>query len=156
MVESEPNPLDSLPTFRSTPDARPYTHLGCGGVTTISGAMFSILCDPFKRVTGTYCVECQRHARPKDVIWTDTGENVAAYRARMREATPARAKWWRGNGWALLIILGLTLGFAAGIPFLSTRSIAGPFIGIIIGFFISLVPAFLVIRKYSIDYRKYR
>ena len=87
------HPVGSLPDLSRepdarSPDARVYQHLLCGALTEISGGNFIRLVNPFALVGETVCCGCGKAVPIRQVVWVDTGENVAAYRSRLRSATP--------------------------------------------------------------------
>jgi hypothetical protein len=68
--------------------SRAYVHYGCGTETIISGGDFKQICNPLTLCIETYCCGCSDYVTLQTVAWTDTGETIAAYRNRLRAATP--------------------------------------------------------------------
>jgi hypothetical protein len=60
--------------------SRDYIHSTCGGVTRISGDDYVILECPFRGVSGTYCVTCEKGVPLEEVAWADTGQKISEYR----------------------------------------------------------------------------
>jgi hypothetical protein len=52
----------------------------CGGVTRISGDDYVILECPFRGVSGTYCITCEKGVPLEEVAWVDTGQKISEYR----------------------------------------------------------------------------
>jgi hypothetical protein len=59
---------------------RDYIHSSCGGVTRISGDDYVILECPFRGVSGTYCITCEKGVPLEEVAWVDTGQKISEYR----------------------------------------------------------------------------
>jgi predicted Zn finger-like uncharacterized protein len=67
-----------------------YTHRKCSGSTSISDDIVRMITsDPFWFISSTYCCGCQGFVGLGEVKWEETGETLAAYRARLRRSTPA-------------------------------------------------------------------
>jgi hypothetical protein len=73
---AEPRPTDDWL-------ARSYEHADCGHETLVSGDDYVLLECPFRPIESTFCVGCGRLVPLSSVAWSDTGENVAAYRDRL-------------------------------------------------------------------------
>jgi hypothetical protein len=108
-VETGPGPEHD--SIASPPAARTYRHRPCGTLTQISGQSFLRLANPFAVAHETICCGCGRAVPIRDVEWADTGENVAAYRKRLRSETPLGLRVFFG---LLGPVLGALIGFACG------------------------------------------
>jgi hypothetical protein len=98
-----------------TPNSRAYTHHACGNTTVVTDEHFTAICDPFRLVTGTFCVGCESHFPLKDFAWADTGEVIADARERWaREAPPAVRTLNSSLGCWLTLALGAAAGAAVG------------------------------------------
>src|SRR5436189_197689 len=104
------------------PEARTYVHSACGGTTTINGYDFLNLCDPRYPVTRVPCAHCGQTGPLADFAWADTGEQLSAYRARVRASTPALTRKWQGPLRIALLIAGPILGTVVGLALLSLLS----------------------------------
>ena len=148
------------------PAARVYRHRQCGSLTEIGGHNFLRLANPFAVVTETMCCRCQRAVAIRHVEWADTGENVMAYRRRLRAQTPlGRRLFFCVLGGAVGAFAGfvcgyigglLLIGAAAGRPWWRQESglIAAPivaFAGFLIG--AQLLTAPLMRTLWGLDYR---
>jgi Predicted transmembrane sensor domain len=91
---------------------RAYVHSLCGGVTRVSGGDFLDICDPFVPCAATYCCECAESAPLSDVRWTDTGESIFDYRARLLTKTPKLLRVWH---YGVGILVGAALGSTGGL-----------------------------------------
>lgn len=65
---------------------RDYTHLPCGGSTTVDGPEFEALADPLAGMVATYCSHCEEVFPLDQFAWTDTREKVTDYYARYRNS----------------------------------------------------------------------
>lgn len=98
--------------FDEVPDGRPYIHAGCGEATVVSEKHFTMICDPFRPCTGTFCVTCNDFFPLTEVRWADTDEPISDFRARMKQLTPGPMRAWRsGLGCLIGLIVGVLGGF---------------------------------------------
>lgn len=67
--------------------ARTIVHAGCGE-TIVSGVDYVLLECPFRQVPAVRCDCCGEDVPLSSVAWSDTGENVAEYRRRIKESVP--------------------------------------------------------------------
>ncbi|MGL4463432.1 MAG: hypothetical protein ACRC1K_14880 [Planctomycetia bacterium] len=74
--------------------SRSYRHLGCGGVTVVSGDHYVMLESPFQPVTGTFCVGCNNYVPLDKVVWEDTLEVVKTYRQRIYDSVTWKRRWY--------------------------------------------------------------
>lgn len=81
-------PPEAYEEAEETPNSRVYVHKRCGTATLVSGDDFRRLVDPFSPVQVTYCASCRKMESLDKVAWSDTGEPIAAFRRRLRDATP--------------------------------------------------------------------
>lgn len=135
---------------KGVPAERAYTHRACGQVTVVSGSDFDRLANPFAVATRTFCVGCQRAVWIGSVAWEDTGESIATYRRRQRQAAPFSLKLF---GWGAGPLLGAAVGWAV-----RPNEISGAVVGAIAGFIaMAFFAAPLVCRWFwKIDYRSMR
>ena len=142
----------------AAPTSRTYTHRRCEGQTVVSDAHYTHISDPFRPCTATYCCTCANFVPLPEVFWSDSGEDLVAYRQRMRKETPGTLRFWRSG-------LGLLLGGAigAGIGYLISLAVQIPlnkgigFIlaGLILGGMLTyLIGSLILTRIYDIDYRR--
>jgi hypothetical protein len=132
-------------------NGRTYRHRTCGGETRVSGDNFEWLSDPFLPCTGTYCAGCRRHGGLGAFEWSDTGETIAARRARLRRGCPAMVKVW---GWLIGPILAAVLG--AGIAAAVTgRPREGAVAGALTGWAMcaAVLPSQLAKRVWGYNFR---
>lgn len=146
-VQRNGNRGRSIP-LRETPTGRGYVHTRCGDETWVDENHFTHICDPFRPCTGTYCCTCADFAPLNEVRWADTGENILAYRKRLRAQTPALLRVWRYGagflaGGAVGAVVGLLTGFA----------LVGMLVGAVGGYLLGTV---LLNRVFDIDYRRMR
>jgi hypothetical protein len=115
-----------------------YCHEGCGGHTKVSRDIVAmIVSDPFRPISSTYCSGCGRFVSLHSVVWDDTGETVAAFRARLR---------WDMNPLLVLLrvvlgpLFGTVLGGIGGVLIAAERpafgALAGCAIGFLVGYFL--------------------
>jgi hypothetical protein len=146
------------------PTSRSYHHRPCirkpqGTETVVSGHDYTHICDPFWPCSSTYCCGCSDFVSLDSVVWTDTGETVAAYRKRLRAATPRFVRLWRTG-------LGFFLGAALG-AILCKLLLRGDDIRELANFLLVLfvavggaftyIAGILILNKtYGIDYRRER
>lgn len=98
------------------PTERVYLHQRCGSLTQISGHSFLRLANPFAVVSETICCGCGRAVSIREVEWTDTGENVVAYRRRLRSTIPlGRRLFFMTLGVAAGALVGFLCGFPIGL-----------------------------------------
>ena len=71
--------------------ARSYEHAECGHETLVSGEEYVLLECPFRPIASTMCVGCGHLVPLSSVAWSDTGENIAAYRERLYRSV----SFWR-------------------------------------------------------------
>jgi hypothetical protein len=145
----------TAPASQAVPDERPYVHQTCATVTVIIGHDFWTICDPFAYVSGTMCVTCNQVRPVREFAWADTGENIEAYRARLRAMFPGHGAKRRlitlGS-----IVGGMIVGLMVGMPFASPRSNAGPITGLFAGLVLGMVVAIVDRVKHRVDWRQYR
>ncbi len=80
------------------------------------GGGFLRLANPSASVSETICLGCGKGVPLKQVEWAATGECVAAYRKRLRAATPpGRRLLFRALGPVAGGALGLVLGLISGV-----------------------------------------
>src|SRR5687767_4346201 len=100
----------NLPTFPSTPASRAYTHSSCGNNTIVDDWAFAAICDPYYTTSGTICSACSRPFPLDEFAWADTGENIEAYRKRLKSFVPpeyGKAQALKKLRLALFILLPL-------------------------------------------------
>jgi hypothetical protein len=145
------------PTPATNVAARVYFHLDCGNTTEIGGYQFERLANPFCLVTSTFCSGCGKAVPLNTVEWSDTQENVATYRHRLRNEPPPGQRVVR-----LVVapvfgaLLGLTLGWM--VFFFKPSGIPAALFGAGIGAFLGvqfLVPV-LFRWLWNLDYRTRR
>lgn len=71
---------------------RCFVHRDCGARTEVQGPGFQSLADPYNLRSRAYCGNCQRWAALPDLLWEDTGEDLSAYRGRVRSRAPRGVK----------------------------------------------------------------
>jgi hypothetical protein len=153
-------------TIQGPPTGRVYRHQECGSLTQISGRNFLRLANPFAVVGETICCGCGRAVPIRQVAWADTGENVAAYRRRLRAAMPlGRRLFFAALGLVVGALTGFLCGYAGGVLmigpmgnrpwwFQESGLIAGgigAFAGCLLG--AQLIPAPLMRLVWGLDYR---
>jgi hypothetical protein len=87
--------------FPSPPESRVYRHSACGTETGVSGGDFFDLCNPFQQVASTFCTGCKATVPLDEVIWADTGEDLASYRNRLLKSVPTLFRW-ADSKWAIV------------------------------------------------------
>lgn len=98
-----------------TPTSRAYLHRPCirkpqGTETVVFSHDYTRLSDPFWPCNSTFCCGCSDFVPLDSVVWTDTGESIAAYRRRLRAQTPRFVGLWRmGLGFFIGAALGAIL-----------------------------------------------
>ncbi|MCE9564118.1 MAG: hypothetical protein K8U57_18905 [Planctomycetes bacterium] len=98
-----------------TPNSRAYVHLACGSTTIVSEGDFTAICDPFRFISGTFCVNCGTHFPLKQFVWADTNEVIADARERWaKEAPPAVRSLNSGVGCWVAFALGAAVGAGVG------------------------------------------
>jgi hypothetical protein len=143
---------------------RVYLHRQCGGFTQISGHDFLRLANPFAVAQETICCGCCRAVPIRQVEWADTGENVAAYRKRLRAEMPlGRRLFFQVLGPVAGALVGFLCGFAGGVlmigrvgnQWLLAPGIIGGLVGAVGGGFLGapLLPAHLMRMVWGLDYR---
>jgi hypothetical protein len=160
LPDSGPQPIPRLPT------ARAYWHQQCGSLTDIRGRNFLRLANPFAAVGETICCGCERAVPIRQVAWADTGENIAAYRRRMRAAMPlGRRLFFSSLGPVVGTLAGFLCGYAGGILMFGSVGNrpwwmqASGFIGGALAAFVGLqlgaqlLPAPLMRLLWGLDYR---
>lgn len=116
MVPGGLSPDSASETPPSPPTERVYLHTRCGSLTQIGGHDFLRLANPFAGVSQTICCGCGKAVPIRHVEWVDTGENVKAYRRRLRAATPlGRRLLFRSLGPVVGAAIGFLCGFAGGL-----------------------------------------
>lgn len=141
-------------------ESRAYIHLGCGGGTVVSGGDYSHICNPFWMCTGTFCCGCQGYVGLSEVVWSDTGEPISEYRARMRSMTPTIIKIWAyGAGFIPGVgiggLAGLVLGFAPRQDL--GAAVLGALVGAGVGgFLVYLIGLIFIQLIFGINYRTIR
>jgi hypothetical protein len=142
------------------PDARVYTCVRCGQGTVVTGWHFLWLADPYRSCTETYCAGCNMLVPLNLVAWTETGESIHEYRARVRRFTPTWIgvlRSWLGilPGAVLGAQAGYLIGWWSGISW--DRSLAAAFTGSIVGGFLgSVLLNRLVYALAGVEYRQMR
>jgi hypothetical protein len=81
--------------------ARSFQHAECGQETLVSGQNYVLLECPFKAIESTMCSGCGHLVPLSSIAWSDTRENVAAYRQRIYQTV----SFWRRM---YLMLLGNT------------------------------------------------
>jgi hypothetical protein len=117
-------------------------------------------------VSETICCGCGRAVPIRQVAWSETGENVAAYRRRLRTAMPLGRRLFFGSlGPVVGALAGFVCGFAAGFLmigpvgnrpwWLQASGLIGgaiaAFAGLLLG--AQLLPAPLMRLVWGLDYR---
>src|SRR5262245_38795659 len=117
VMASEETPSELVrKTNPSPPRGRIYRHPQCGRLTEISGHNFLRLANPFAVAFETICCGCGRAVPVRHVEWADTGENVVAYRKRLRAATPlGRRLMFALLGGTVGALIGFVCGYAGGV-----------------------------------------
>jgi hypothetical protein len=147
---------NDFPMFDRVPERRSYTHIGCGGGTTVDGWILQALCNPYRYVSATKCARCGGDVPLKQVAWTDTGEPIAAYRKRLKPLIPAGKRNLVSLLRFGLIAAGLVMGLAASYPFWSVRSVAPPFLGFLGGCALGITLAMLLVKTPKVEFRLFR
>jgi hypothetical protein len=76
---------ESSPFDLQDRESRAYIHSKCGTVTEVNSEALMTIADAFESVAGTRCAQCG--VVPfASVKWVETGETLADYRARIRNA----------------------------------------------------------------------
>lgn len=110
-----------------TPNERAYVHQTCGTTTVVTDEHFTMICNPFRLVTGTFCVGCENFFPLTQFVWADTGEVVADARKRWAEEAPEGVKRLQSPlGCWLAILLGG--GAGAGIGWLAGGGATAPLV----------------------------
>src|SRR5262245_25646585 len=74
-----------------------------------------MICDPFRLVTGTFCVACNDHCPLTQFGWADTGEVIADARKRWADDAPQAVKTLNSPvGCWLVLALGAAAGAGVG------------------------------------------
>jgi hypothetical protein len=145
-----------------TPTSRPYRHSPClrkpqGTETVVSGHDYTHICDPFWPCSSTFCCGCSSFVPLDSVVWTDTGETIAAYRKRLRAQTPRFVGLWRMG---LGFFLGAALG-AIACKLMFRGDDLKELAGFLLVLYVAVGDAFtyiagtLILNKfYSIEYRR--
>ena len=153
---STPEALDAVPVQRA------YRHLACGTPTVVSGKEFVRLADPYITVTATLvCANCQRTDTLASFEWVDTGEDLLAYRNRVRNKAPAILKIWSGVQAVVLIffdVLGVAIGAATGggLTETPTGSVIGALVGMVLAVALGPLVLWPINRLLRVDFRRYR
>lgn len=95
-MESTPQP----------PDARPIRHKGCDRVTEVSGNDLHVLTNPYSGAFSFRCAHCAKSDYISGFAWADTGEDLVAYRKRVKKFTPPLV-WFFREGVALILAVAL-------------------------------------------------
>jgi hypothetical protein len=150
-----------------SPTARVYRHEQCGSLTEISGHNFLRLANPFAVVGETICCGCGTAVPIRDIAWADTGENVAAYRRRLRTAMAVGRRLFFGCLGPLVgALAGFLCGYACGLLIIgpvgnrpwwlqASGFIFGAiaaFVGLQLG--AQLLPAPMMRLVWALDYRR--
>jgi hypothetical protein len=143
-----------------------YLHRQCGSLTEISGHNFLRLANPFAVVSETICSGCGKAVPIRQVEWADTGENIAAYRRRLRSAMPlGRRLFFLSLGFVSGAVVGFLCGFAGGLLmigpvgnrpwWLQESGLIGGGVGAFAGSMLGsqLLPAPLMRMLWGLDYR---
>ena len=109
---------------------RVYIHQKCGEATGITDEHFAGLCNPFEPCLGTICATCGRPDGLKSFKWSDTGETLAAYRARLLNESPPFYRLWT---YALSPLLGVLVGGIGAAVFFQKNLVTDFAIGAVIG-----------------------
>jgi hypothetical protein len=88
---------------------RDYTHLSCGGSTTVDGPEFQALADPLAGMVATYCATCDEAFPIEQFVWTDTQEKISDYYDRYQNM---------GAAWQNLLVSRTGMYLLAAVPFL--------------------------------------
>jgi hypothetical protein len=146
--DEEPWPRRSIRMI----DSRVYVHDDCDGETVISGFDFTRVANPFAFVSQTLCAACGRYAGLGRFSWADTGENIRAYRRRLRRQAPLSLKLCC---YLFAPLLGTVLAALIGV--LITEPLKGIIVGASAGaMIVLLLIAPLIARLWGIDYRQLR
>jgi hypothetical protein len=144
-------------TFPSLPASRDYIHSSCGNVTSINETVLDAICDPFYSTQGTICSACARPFPLDEFAWADTGENIEAYRKRLKSFVPpeyAKAQSLKKLRVALFILLPLA-GFAVANLF-ADRSSPTPFLlSAAVGLVLAIALSFLFPKTPRLNFRRY-
>lgn len=129
------DPNAPRPQYQDVPNI--YCHTTCNMDTHISDDIVAmIVCDPFRPILSTPCAGCQRHVPLSEVAWTETKENVAEFRARLRREMPQQLLLLRLVGGPLgLAILALLLALVASTQNPVPAALGAFVIGGVLGYF---------------------
>jgi hypothetical protein len=130
--------MDQLPFTFTARVSRVYLHKTCGTETDVDKEPLTLIASPYDRVLATRCAKCGI-VPFSSVSWTDTGENLDAYRKRLRKGfkdvlIPA----WVCAVLGMLVGAGVVLGALIGdmpnfgefIAFLASAIAIGFFAGL--------------------------
>ena len=159
-MTEEPKPTNAA-VFPRTPDRRQYRHIKCGHDTEITGNDFLRLANPFDVASATQCAQCGQMGGFGEFVWSDTGENLAAYRERLTKLPPLSPP--RSMSTRFLIIIGSPLVIGGLLALVAGRSsdpdasaAVGLGLGALVGFFGGAGVVLMMNRANPIDYRGYR
>jgi hypothetical protein len=130
----------TLPEVISTPDnPTVYLHKACGASTSISQDIAArISGDPFSFIPATLCAGCRRYVGLNAVLWKDSGENVAAYRARLRrQMHPLRIALRFVVGPLTGALVAAAVGAAVNLRNWDLGALLGVLIGLPLGYFVT-------------------
>lgn len=130
-------PTAEAPAYVGVPNT--YHHEACGGDTTISPDYVAWMSgDPFSFIVSSKCAKCRRYVGLRALVWKDTGENVGAYRKRLRRQMHPLLIALRLVGGPLLgALLGAAVGAVANLRNMDLGVIAGVLIGLPLGYFVT-------------------
>lgn len=125
------------PAFVGVPNT--YRHDACGGDTTISADYVAWMTgDPFSLIVSSKCAKCRRYVGLRGLVWNDTGENVGAYRRRLRrQMHPLLIALRLAGGPLLGALLGAAVGALANMKNWDLGVLAGVLIGLPLGYFVT-------------------
>ena len=132
--------VETPPDEPSTPDnPTVYLHKACGASTSISQDVAArISGDPFSFIPATLCAGCRRYVGLNSVLWKDTGENVSAYRARLRrQMHPLRIAVRFLVGPLTCALLTAAVGAVVNLRNWDLGALFGAAIGLPLGYFVT-------------------
>jgi hypothetical protein len=129
-------PPEALPT---SGNPTVYYHEACGASTSISPDVAArISGDPFSFIPATLCAGCRRYVGLNTVAWQETGEKLAAYRARLRrQMHPLRMALRLLIGPLMGALVAAAVGAAVNPRNWDLGALAGVLIGLPLGYFVT-------------------
>ena len=120
--------MDQLPFTFTTRVSRVYLHKTCGTETEVDRYPLTDIASPYERVLATRCAKCGI-VPFSSVSWTDTGENLDAYRKRLGKGFKhILIPTWMCAVIGMLVGAGIVLG-----AFIGDMPNFGEFIAFLVG-----------------------